>query len=458
MNSNRIRSGLAAVVLAGGLCVGPLSIAQTDNDAAPRISLSMRDVPLAEVMEMLSIQNRANILLADGVDGIVSVNLYDVELDEAIESIANAGGYVVERRSGSYFIVEPGDAGQYGDSGFTVVRAFDVQYADAALVEETLSPYLSTYGTLTALPERKMIMIEDQPVFMNRLAGLLEQLDKRPQQIMIEAKILEITLADEDAYGIDWLKFFQGDGGAGDGTFGTQGLSGPGSSSSTGFFFDYLTPDYEIMLDALEIRGRLRTLSTPKLLAIENEEASVIIGDRRGYQVTTTINQVTSETIEFLESGVILRVTPSVDDDGQIMLEVHPEVSNGSVDANGIPSQTTTELTTRLLVPNSQTVFLGGLIKHASTEDQQRVPVLGRIPGLRKIFSNRQETNINTETIVLITPRIVDDRVAEYAAIQSHYVEEVDQELTLEADRIDTDIVEVFGTPDEPDEDGGGQD
>lgn len=456
--STRFRGVLLAVVLAGGLCAGSYSAAQPGDDTPNLISVSMRDVQLAEVMEMLSMQNRTNILLSDGVEGVVTVNLYDVELDEAIESIANAAGYIIERRAGSYFVVEPDDAGQYGDSGFTIVRSFNVQYTDADLVEESLGPYLSEYGTVTALPESKMVVIEDQPAFMTRMSRLLRELDRRPQQILIEAKILEITLADEDAYGIDWQKFFQGEGGTGDGTFGTRGLSGPGSSASSGFFFEYLTPDYEVRLDALEIRGRLRTLSTPKLLALEHEEASVIIGDRRGYQVTTTINQVTSQTIEFLESGVILRVTPSVDQDGQIMLEVHPEVSNGTVDANGIPSQTTTELTTRLLVPNAQTVFLGGLIKHAATQDQQRVPVLGRMPGLRRLFSNRQEININTETIVLITPRIVDAEVAELAEAQSDYVEVVGQELNVEAVRIETDVVDVFGPPYEPEESDGAQD
>ncbi len=451
MTGSAFRNGFLALAVAGGLCGGSFSFAQTADEVPARISLSMRDVQLAEVMEMLSLQNRINILLADGVDGVVSVNLYDVELENAIESITNAAGYVLERREDSYFVVEPDNAGQFGDSGFTVVRAFNVRYTDTALLESSLSPYLSTYGTLTALPARKLVVVEDQPAFVNRIARLLTQLDQRPQQILIEAKILEVTLSDEDAFGIDWQKFFQGDGGTGNGTFGTEGLSGPGSSAAAGFFFDYLTPDYEIMLDALEIRGRLRTLSTPKLLALENEEAAVIIGDRRGYRVTTTINQVTTESIEFLESGVILRVTPSVDAQGQIMLEVHPEVSNGTVDTNGIPSQTTTEVTTRLLVPNGQTIFLGGLIRHTSTQDQQRVPVLGRIPGLRKIFGNEQATNIATETIILITPRIVDDQVAEMSELQVEYVEQVESELAGEARRIETDVVEVFGPPYEAD-------
>lgn len=173
----------------------------------------------------------------------------------------------------------------------------------------------------------------------------------------------------------------------------------------------------------------------------------VLVGLLFGYQHRVQ----TAESIEFLESGVILRVTPSVDDRGQIMLEVHPEVSNGTVDANGIPSQTTPEVTTRPLVPNGQTVFLGGLIRHTSTQNQQRVPVLGRIPGLRKIFGNEQATNIITETIILITPRIVDDQVEEMGERQADYVAQVESELAGETLRIEPDVIEVFGPPYEAD-------
>ncbi len=133
-------------------------------------------------------------------------------------------------------------------------------------------------------------------------------------------------------------------------------------------------------------------------------------------------------------------------------------MSNGTVDANGIPSQTTTEVTTRLIVPNAQTVFLGGLIRHAATENQFRVPLLGRVPGLRKIFGNQQETNIVTETIILITPRIVDAQVAAMSEQQADYVEGVKTELSREGERIEADVVDVFGPREAPDEADGEQD
>ena len=120
--------------------------------------------------------------------------------------------------------------------------------------------------------------------------------------------MLEITLEDSEVFGLDWKAIFSiGDG---EGTVGTRGFSSPISS---GFFFTFINDNLEMFLDALTERDRVRTLSSPKLLALENREAEVLIGERLGYKVTTTINQVTSESVEYLDSGVILRVLPSVE-------------------------------------------------------------------------------------------------------------------------------------------------
>ena len=198
------------------------------------------------------------------------------------------------------------------------------------------------------------------------------------------------------------------------------------------------------MLSALEQDGRIRTLSTPKLLALENQESSVIIGDRRGYNVTTTINQVTTESVEFLESGVILRVTALVDSAGRVMMDIHPEVSTGVVDANGIPSQTTTEVTTRLLVDSGQSVFIGGLIKQTLTQTRSGVPVLGRIPGLGALFSSRETTAVNTETIVIITPRVVSGVNEAWNTEPQSEIEELDRQLRQRASGIDEEVSQSF--------------
>jgi type II secretory pathway component GspD/PulD (secretin) len=172
-------------------------------------------------------------------------------------------------------------------------------------------------------------------------------------------------------------------------------------------------------------------------LALENQEASVIIGDRRGYQVTTTINQITTESIEFLESGVILKVTPQVDSNDMVLLDVHPEVSTGTVDSNGIPSQVTTEVTTQLLVPSGRTVFIGGLMKHTEALNRSGVPVLRRIPGIRRLFSNEELTDVNSETIVLITPYVVDNLDAQWNSKPLDKVRDADADAAAAATRLE---------------------
>ncbi len=430
-------SRLAAMAVAGVLITAPAPLAPAADE--PRITLALHDTELSEVMEMLSRQQRINILLTGDVGGEVSFSLYDVHIEQAIRDIAAAAGYAVEHRNGSYFIVDHDDAGKYAPDGITVVRSFEIRYADPAALEDTLAPYLSSYGALTLAEERRLLIVEDTPEFVERMAALVAELDRQPTQILIEAKILEVTLDDEESFGIDWARLFESDGG--EGRFGTRQLSQP---DAAGFFFNYATPDVEATLTALSARGRVRTLSTPKLLALQNQEASVIIGDRRGYQVTTTINQVTSETIEFLESGVILRVTPNVDNSGRVMMDIHPEVSNGTVDVNGIPSQTTTEVTTRLIVPAGQTIFIGGLMKHTLSEVSNGVPVLSDIPGVRRLFSNSELTNVNTETVVLITPYIMDGRAAEVNRMQIDIVDNHDEVLRDQQRRMHDDVNTKF--------------
>ncbi len=390
------------VVLVGLVisCGSQLAVAADDT-----ISLNLRDVSIAEAMEMISRKQRMNILLGEGVAGKVSLNLYNVSVEDAIHSIADAAGYAVEQRRGSWFIMNHGAVGQYSNGDLTRSERFSISYADPEQIGEMLRPHMSQYGKMTVIPERNLLIITDKEEFLERAAELIRYVDTQPQQVLIEAQILEVTLSDEDSYGIDWAKLFLSDGGQG--SVGTQNLSGAGGSGGAGLLFELLTPNVDLTLTALNEDGRVRTLSTPKLLALDNQEASVIIGDRRGYQVTTTINQVTTESIEFLESGVILRVTPHIDSDGRVLMEIHPEVSTGSVDANGIPSQTTTEVETSLLVDDGQTVFIGGLMRHTANESYQRVPILGRTPLLRRLFTNRERVNVNTETIVLIRPQIV---------------------------------------------------
>lgn len=360
------------------------------------ISLSYQSTDISEVYETLSRQNKVNILLAAGVTGDVSVNLYNVTLEEAIHVIATSAGFAVQMIQDSYIISLQDNVGKDILGGMTEVRALKVQYSDVSAVESILKGYLSRYGKITSLIERKMLVIDDQPQFLTKIEAILAEIDKEPRQILIEAKILDISLTDDDEFGINWTKTTT------ESTFGVSGLNAP----ATGAFFTLLNDNIDLKLNALSKKGRTRTLSTPKLLALENQEASVIIGKQLGFKTTTTINQVTTETVEFIDSGIILTVTPSIDNSGRILLNIHPEVSDGVLEA-GIPQLTTTSVTTQLLAEDGQAVFIGGLIKNTLSEVTEGIPILGDIPFIGRIFSNDSDKRNNTETVVIITPHIV---------------------------------------------------
>ena len=368
-----------------------------------KITLSLQEINIHEVMQLLAREQRLNIFVAEGVDAEISVNIYDMETTEAVRLIAESAGFVVEKRQNSYFIIDREDVGRFQQSNAMEVRSFRVQYTSPSEIEGVLTDYLSNYGSIKSLPDNGLIVVEDLPPFLDKIERIMAEIDREPRQIMIEAKILEISLTDNQSYGLNWSYLFNHNGGTGD--IGTQGLA---RRLVPGLFGQYSNSNVELVLSALKERGRLRTISTPKLLAMEGYEAESVVGANIGYRVTTTVNLVTSESIEFLETGIILKVIPTIDRSGRIMLEIHPEVSTGVVSDDGIPSKSTTQVTTRMLVPSGKTVFLGGLIKHSVNSTREGVPGLGDLPFIGNLFSNDANNITSTEIVVLITPTIVE--------------------------------------------------
>jgi type II secretory pathway component GspD/PulD (secretin) len=391
------------------------------------VSVAFRDASLAEVFEMLSRRERVNILLGKGVTGTVSVNLYDVPVAQAIRAIAEAAGYAAEVRNGDYVIVERKEVGLDSATGNTRIRSFKIQYSEPKAVADILTKHLSRFGKITPLPDRRMLVVEDLPEFLERVDRVLQEVDVAPRQILVEAKILEIALNDDESFGIDWSKFFASNGPAS--SVGTKGLAfGSASLPTQGLFFNLMNKNIQAYLTALSSQGRVHTLSTPKLLALENQEALTKIGDNIGYRVTTTINNVTTESIQFLETGVILRFQASVDERGRVVMKIHPEVSSGSV-ANGIPSKNTTEVTTQLVADDGQAIFIGGLIKTSSAFNRAGVPVLGDLPVVGRLFRNRSATHRTAETVVLITPKLVEHSAETVTDVDRDRVELADHTL-----------------------------
>ncbi len=367
------------------------------------LELSFADTPIKQAFEMLSRLGQVSIIMNPEVQGSVTANLFEHSVDAAIRTVADAAGLAVERRRSSYVVMSREDVGKDTVGDMTEIRSYKVQYLDTASALQLLEKYLSRYGTISTIEGRKRIVVSDRPEFLDRIEDVLNEVDIEPQQILIEAEILEIALNDDEIYGIDWSSK------ATKGNYGQEGLSNLGS---TGFIMEYLTADLDVFLQALSGSGRVRTLSTPKLLVLEDQDAEVVIGDRIGFNVTTTIDSVTSESVEFIESGVILRVKAAVDNHDRIMLNVHPEVSSGTIN-DGVPSVSTTEVTTQLIANNGEPIFIGGLIKNGKVERETGVPGLRSIPVIGGLFSQTEDRFSKIETIVVIRPYLVNqDRAA----------------------------------------------
>ena len=434
MKQIMIKRTLLTALLAACWSLAPAATHTATQAGAPLPSLDapsnglssfvFRDTPIAELFEMIARHERINIMLGKGVTGNVAVSLYDMTPRQAIYAIAEAGGYKVVVRDNGYVIVSPAQADEPGggETAQMEVRALKVLYSDPQIVAGILAKHVARGGKVTVLPGRSMVVVEDTPEGMQRMVALLREIDSRPKQIMIEAKILEITLNNDETFGIDWNKIISADG---SNRFGTKGFSTP---TSSGLFFNYVNKNITAYLNALSTKDRVHTLATPKLLTLENQEATTNIGDNLGYRLTTTINNVTSESIQFLETGVILRVIPNVDADGKISLRVRPEVSSGTV-LGGIPSKKTTQVTTQMVAEDGQTILIAGLIKANASKTRNGVPILGDVPGLGRLFSSNEETGSSTETIILITPHIVGTHAEGEDAQTVERVERTRQEI-----------------------------
>ena len=380
------------------------------------ITISFKDADLRDVVKILAGEGGYNVVVGNDVTGKVTYDLHNVTIQDALEAALKINGYGIEKM-GEIIFIKPASQLTTQDSptqpAFTPhrqIRSFKLHYINASDIAASIKEYSSTNGKVTVNISNNLIVVEDLVENLNRIETVLDNMDVVPKQVLIEAKILEIRLSDDLQLGVDWSKVVT----EGDSTFTIEGSNffNPATTGAPGLYFNIDTPSFKMFLDTLQQKGDLKTLATPRLVTLDNKEAQIIIGGRLGYRVTTTANQVTTEDVEFLEIGTMLKITPRIGNDGNILLTIYPKVSDGVV-TQGLPSETTTEVTTQVAVRDGESIFIGGLIRDRKEKVDKQIPLLGRIPILGYLFKRKTENLSRTETIVVITPHIVDLRSAE---------------------------------------------
>ncbi|KQW43179.1 MULTISPECIES: type II secretion system secretin GspD [unclassified Ensifer] len=269
----------------------------------------------------------------------------------------------------------------------------------------------STKTSIVADTENNSLLISTTAREYDHIQMLLRQLDVVPTQVLLEAVIAEVTLTDELKFGLRW--FFE------TGNFGiglSDLASGAVGASFPGFSWSYATNDIRVTLNALSSVTDVNVVSAPTLMALNNQKATLQVGD----QVPIVTQQATStdgnspivNSIELKDTGVILSVTPRVNSSGRIMLDIQQEVSDVvKTTSSGIDSPTIQQrkISTRVIVSDSETIALGGLIQQKNSIGRSQVPVLGDIPLIGNAFKNKTDLIKKTELIIFIKPRVVRD-------------------------------------------------
>ena len=376
------------------------------------INLSLIDTDIRDALSALAIDQEINIATATEVSGKISVHLYQVTLEKALHAITLAGGFSYHKHGDVYYVYKPKKA-KDPQIDRLQMRIFQLKYADVDKVQEVLGG-LPGIRMLKFHEPSKTIIVEDTPENIKKVEKIIAHWDTMPKQVMIEARILEITLTDEMELGVEWSTLI-GDVNVGTSSFSRAVLPtdqevSPVPETGSGLFFNILTgtdPQFAAAIDALQEKTNVNTLSSPKVLAIHGEPAKVQVGGQQGYSVAQTNLGVTSENIEFIDTGIVLEIVPYIDDDGNVLLNVKPSITSAQLE-EGIPVTRTAFVETWLVAASGETVLIGGLIQDSITKTRSEVPCLGDLPLLGPLFGSRGRSVDKVELVVLITPSVVD--------------------------------------------------
>jgi type II secretory pathway component GspD/PulD (secretin) len=292
------------------------------------------------------------------------------------------------------------------------VQVFELDFASAIDINQTVSGLLSPAGKCWLVETNKMdnrrtreaVAVMDYPANLARVADYICQADQPPRQVYIEVNVLQVQLKDDCKNGINFNNLISTN--AADITLKSVGMAN--SAATTAFFVEPKGTGLTGLVELLKTTTDAKTLASPKIHAVSGQESHIQIGGQLGYRVTTTTQTSTMESVQFLNVGVVLKVTPRVTRDGRVLMRIYPKVSKGQVDpSTGLPSEDTTEVQTDVLLSTGQGIVIGGLIQEEDTNIQSRVPLLGDIPYLGVLFQKRQITRSRQEIIVTLQPHIL---------------------------------------------------
>ena len=398
-----------------------------------KISLVFDDANIRNILQLIAEVSDLNIIAGDDVKGTITLRLVDVPWDQALELIMDIKGLGMLREGNIVRIMPKDRIRKMQQEKFTASRALEkmedlvtevvtVNYTDVGSVASKSGKRLTERGNIIEDVRDKKLIITDIPSAVADIKALVALLDTPERQVLIEARIVEASSTFSRDLGVNWGITYDNNPTGNTSVSGDTGLGGsfalnPASlaAGSAGFASDFTFGRVgldKLILDlriaALEQSGHGRIVSTPRVTTLNGEEAEISQGTEIPY--TTTSDEGTKT--EFKKAELSLKVTPEINPDGSIFLEIEAKNdSRGATVPTGLgsaPAIDTKTADTKLLVQDGETTVIGGIFIEDKSVSDGGVPWLQHIPVLGYLFKSHSVSSERRELLIFITPRILD--------------------------------------------------
>ena len=362
----------------------------------------------------------------------------------ALDSIkSNVGKIIIDEDTGSVVMIDTPEAIGKMKSAIAEIEkpletfVFPLQYASADVVAEKLRSRIDAKAVGSIIPDARSnkLIVRAFPDRRKEVEEIIREVDTATKEVLVDARILQIVLKPEYDVGVDWQLDFRDSSNDELRKLSFSNImlnrNDMSSSDNLGNNFGQVAVGnfdqdaFELAIRALKQVSDTKILSNPQILVTNNEEAKIHIGDTVPYIISTTSgtgdNAITSEDVRFVDVGLKLNVSPTINDDGYVTMHLRPEISTvvAQIESQGggIPQVNKTEVETTVIVKDGHTIVMGGLKRDDKVHHKKGVPVLMDLPYLGKMFSRQADNFTQTEIVILITPHVITGK-EDYAMIR----------------------------------------
>lgn len=389
---------------------------------ATPISLSVKNAPTPELLTYLAQSLDKNIIIDERISGNTTLRVENKNFDQLLAMIAKTQKIKVEKQQDIYSLGLKEDNEKINPLSVNkkpklITKAIKLDYAKASEVIESLTKgsgnFLTENGYIYFDERSNRLLIKDTPQSLKEITALVQQLDQPTEQIAIEARIVTISSENLQALGVRWGMFTSAEG----------SRQFAGSLEGNGFTNNNLNVNFpvnnaasamlqiatinsrvlDLELTALEQENNVEIIASPRLLTTNKKQASIKQGTEIPYAIYNKKDDL--KEIQFREAVLGLEVTPHLAKNNQILLDlVVSQNSPAPNQTNNMLAIDKQEINTQVLAKHGETIVLGGIFQHLVAKGEDRVPILGSVPVIKRLFSRDKEQISKRELIIFVTP------------------------------------------------------